>query len=125
MADRQEGPRGCTSGFEDRVRRIRLARQRTQDRFRRLELRRISDRRLLFVTGKGGVGKSTVAAAIALLAARRGKKTLLVSMDGKDPVCPAHPNLVSSVYSTEEALREYIRLYVRIPLVSRLGVLAQ
>jgi len=59
------------------------------------------------------------------LAARRGKKTLLVSMDGKDPVCPSHPNLTSSVYSTEEALREYIRLYVRIPLVSRIGVLAQ
>lgn len=46
-------------------------------------------------------------------------------MDGKDPVCPSHPNLSSCVYSTEEALREYIRLYVRIPLVSRIGVLAQ
>jgi len=46
-------------------------------------------------------------------------------MDGKDPVCPWHPNLSSCVYSTEEALREYIRLYVRIPLVSRIGVLAQ
>lgn len=66
-----------------------------------------------------------MAAAIALLAARRGKKTLLVSMDGKDPVCPPHPNLTTSVYSTEEALREYVRLYVRIPLVSRIGVLAQ
>ncbi len=46
-------------------------------------------------------------------------------MDGKDLVCPSHPNLSSCVYSTEEALREYIRLYVRIPLVSRIGVLAQ
>lgn len=46
-------------------------------------------------------------------------------MDGKDPVCPSHPNLSSTVYETEEALREYIRLYVRIPLVSRIGVLAQ
>ena len=79
----------------------------------------------MFVTGKGGVGKSTVAAAVALLAARRGKRTLLVAMDGKTPRCPAHPNLASTVYDTEEALREYIRLYVRIPLVSRLGVLAQ
>lgn len=77
------------------------------------------------MTGKGGVGKSTVAAAVATLAARRGKRTLLVSMDGKDPACPSHPNLTSSVYRTEEALREYIRLYVRIPLVSRVGVLAQ
>ena len=46
-------------------------------------------------------------------------------MDGKDPVCPSHPNLSTTVYETEEALREYIRLYVRIPLVSRIGVLAQ
>lgn len=46
-------------------------------------------------------------------------------MDGKKPVCPPHPNLTMAVYETEEALREYIRLYVRIPLVSRLGVLAQ
>jgi anion-transporting ArsA/GET3 family ATPase len=60
-----------------------------------------------------------------LLAAQRGKRTLLVSMDGKEPVSLGHPNLATSVYSTEEALREYIRLYVRVPLVSRLGVLAQ
>jgi anion-transporting ArsA/GET3 family ATPase len=46
-------------------------------------------------------------------------------MDGKRPVSVGHPNLVTSVYSTEDALREYIRLYVRVPLVSRLGVLAQ
>jgi len=79
----------------------------------------------LFVTGKGGVGKSTVAAAIALLAARRGKKTLLVAMDGKEPRCPAHPNLTTTAYSTEDALREYIRIYVKIPIVSRLGIIAQ
>ena len=46
-------------------------------------------------------------------------------MDGKEPRCPSHPNLTTSTYSTEEALREYIRIYVRIPLVSRLGILAQ
>ncbi len=34
------------------------------------------DRRLLFVTGKGGVGKTSVAAALAQLAARTGKRTL-------------------------------------------------
>lgn len=46
-------------------------------------------------------------------------------MDGKEVVCPSVDNLVTAVYSTEEALREYIRLYVKIPLVTRLGVLAQ
>ena len=41
------------------------------------------DRRLLFVTGKGGVGKSTVAAALALLGASRGKRTLACEVDAK------------------------------------------
>jgi anion-transporting ArsA/GET3 family ATPase len=35
------------------------------------------DRRLVVVTGKGGVGKTTVAAALGLLAARDGKRTVI------------------------------------------------
>jgi anion-transporting ArsA/GET3 family ATPase len=35
------------------------------------------DKRLLFVTGKGGVGKTTVAASLGLLAARQGKRTIV------------------------------------------------
>lgn len=35
------------------------------------------DHRFLFVVGKGGVGKTTVAAALGLAAARQGKKTLI------------------------------------------------
>jgi anion-transporting ArsA/GET3 family ATPase len=35
------------------------------------------DRRLIVVTGKGGVGKTTVAAALGLLAARRGQRTVV------------------------------------------------
>ncbi len=41
------------------------------------------DRRLLIVTGKGGVGKTTTAAALALLAADRGKRTLVCELDAK------------------------------------------
>lgn len=37
--------------------------------------------RVLLFTGKGGVGKTTVAAATATLAAARGRKTLVVSTD--------------------------------------------
>ena len=37
--------------------------------------------RILIFTGKGGVGKTSVAAAHALASAREGKKTLLVSTD--------------------------------------------
>ena len=41
------------------------------------------DRRLLFVTGKGGVGKTTIAAALGHLASSRGKRTLLCEVDAK------------------------------------------
>jgi anion-transporting ArsA/GET3 family ATPase len=37
----------------------------------------ILDKRLIFVTGKGGVGKSTVAAALGVVAARHGKRTII------------------------------------------------
>ena len=40
------------------------------------------DRQLVFVVGKGGVGKTTVSCALALAAARRGKRVLLCEVDG-------------------------------------------
>ncbi len=40
-------------------------------------------RRLLVVSGKGGVGKTMVAAALSALAARSGKSVLLLSSDGR------------------------------------------
>ncbi len=39
--------------------------------------------RLIFVTGKGGTGKSTIAAALALGIARRGRRSILTSLDGR------------------------------------------
>lgn len=44
----------------------------------------LNDQRLIFVGGKGGVGKTTTASALSLLAAQQGKQCLLVSTD------PAH-----------------------------------
>lgn len=38
-------------------------------------------KRLLVISGKGGVGKTVVSSALGLLAARRGKNVLLVKMD--------------------------------------------
>ncbi len=44
--------------------------------------------RVLFVVGKGGVGTSTVAASLAVLAAQGGADVLLVSVDGKAGLGP-------------------------------------
>src|SRR5947209_828484 len=42
------------------------------------------DKRLLFVTGKGGVGKSTVATALGLLAARHGLRTIVAELASQE-----------------------------------------
>jgi anion-transporting ArsA/GET3 family ATPase len=47
------------------------------------------DKRLLFVTGKGGVGKSTVAAALGLVAARHGRRTIVAELARRDDVSRA------------------------------------
>jgi len=105
------------------------------------------DRSLLFVTGKGGTGKSTVAAAIALLAAGEGRRVLLVEMDAKGSLAdvldtgplafePRRVDLAPAARSaggelhvmamnTEDSLREYLRVIARVPLIGRLGPLAR
>ena len=100
--------------------------------------RQLLDRQLLFVTGKGGVGKTTMAAALAELAIRHGKRTLVCEMDAKGALANAfdvaalefepievRPNLFAMAMNTEDSLREYLRLFVRIPLVGRIGPLAR
>jgi anion-transporting ArsA/GET3 family ATPase len=96
------------------------------------------NRRLLFVTGKGGVGKTTVSAALGLLAAQRGKRTLVCEVDAKGnmadffesgPIAfkPSEiaPGLFAMAMNTEESLKEYLRLQLRIPLLARIGPLAR
>ena len=95
------------------------------------------DRQLLFVSGKGGTGKTSVAAALADLAVRQGKRTMVCEMDAKGALAAAFgvrelsfqpsevkPGLFAMVMNTEDSLREYLRLFIRIPLVARIGPLA-
>jgi anion-transporting ArsA/GET3 family ATPase len=96
------------------------------------------DRRLLFVTGKGGVGKTSVASAIGWLAASRGQRTLVCEVDAKGNLADAfgvgplrfepsevRTDLFAMAMDTEESLREYMRLNLRVPFVARLGPVAR
>jgi anion-transporting ArsA/GET3 family ATPase len=96
------------------------------------------ERRLLFFSGKGGVGKSTVTAAMALLAAQQGKRVLVVEVDAKgnltdffehqtvgfDPV-EVQPGVFVMSMHTEASLREYLKLNLRVPVLGRIGPLAK
>jgi cellulose biosynthesis protein BcsQ len=85
------------------------------------------DKRLLLVTGKGGVGKTTVAAALGLAAARRGKRAIvcevadqqrLAGMFGADEAGGAHerelsPGLFGVTLDPERAKEEWLRYQLR------------
>jgi anion-transporting ArsA/GET3 family ATPase len=99
---------------------------------------KLLDRRLLFVTGKGGVGKTTVAAALGLLAAEHGRRTLVAEVDAKGNLADffevgptafvpreVSPGLHAMTMSTEDSLKEYLRLQLKVPFVARLGPLAR
>jgi anion-transporting ArsA/GET3 family ATPase len=49
----------------------------------------LQDRRLIYVTGKGGVGKTTVAAAVGLAAAEAGRRTIVCEVAEQDRVSRA------------------------------------
>lgn len=96
------------------------------------------DRRLVFISGKGGVGKTTVAAALALLSSQQGKRTLVCEVDPKGDLAATfecaptgfapkevQPGLWAMSMNTEESLREYLNLNMRIPMAGRIGPLAR
>lgn len=91
----------------------------------------------MFVTGKGGTGKSTVAAGLARAAAASGLRTLACEMDAKGSLAAAlgvptpgfEPIVVSDrlwsmTMDTESSLREYLRVHLRLPFVAKIGPLA-
>lgn len=90
-------------------------------------VQRLLDGRLIMVTGKGGTGKTTYAAALAVLAAAKGRRTCLCELDIQRPSMaaifdasptftpePVRENLDLCNITWQEALRAY--LYSMIPM---------
>jgi len=67
----------------------------------------LSASRVLIVAGKGGVGKSTVAAALAQAATGVGLHTLLVEIEGKNPVVGLDQRVERLAITPGAALADY------------------
>jgi len=89
-------------------------------------------RRLIVLSGKGGVGKSVVGAALALAARARGKRVLLVEVDapleasrlfGGPPsrgrATEARPGLFTVNLDAAAVMDEYVRHMVKVDLLAR------
>jgi anion-transporting ArsA/GET3 family ATPase len=85
----------------------------------------VLDKRLLFVTGKGGAGKSTVASALGLVAARRGKRVIVCELAQQEQVSRLFrregvgfqetelaPGLAAISIDPQRALEEYLHAQV-------------
>jgi anion-transporting ArsA/GET3 family ATPase len=91
----------------------------------------LGDRRFLFVTGKGGVGKTTVCGALALALAARGKRVLVAMCNTKErlsailgtgPIGHEVMRVADGVWavniSPEIALREYGEMVLKVKSVA-------
>ncbi len=91
----------------------------------------LDQRRFLFITGKGGTGKTTVTAALALALASRGKRVLVAVSEPKErisellgvsPLGPdvveVIPNIFAVKINPEAAMREYGEMILRSSTLS-------
>lgn len=98
-----------------------------------MDVANLLDPRLLIVTGKGGVGKSTAAAALALAGARSGRKTCLVEVEGRQTFSRLfstqswdfderefRPGLWGLSIDPEASLREYLEMFYGAKRLSRI-----
>lgn len=90
----------------------------------------LDQRRFLFITGKGGVGKTTVTAALARVLASEGRRVLIAVCDAKERVSqlfdvkPLEPeirlvqdNIWGVKLTPETALREYGSMILKSEVV--------
>lgn len=95
-------------------------------------------RGVVFVSGKGGVGKSAVAAATALAARRAGQRVLALDMTNSGGLGthlgepdlefrprPIHSGLEAATIIRSEALVEYLRAQIGLPAVATAGPAAR
>lgn len=94
--------------------------------------------RIIFVLGKGGVGRSTISAALGLLCAQRGERTLIMQWAVADAIGPwfaaapagptpteVSPGLSVANFALDDALRAYFVDHLHLGLVYRRVVRAR
>ena len=90
-------------------------------------VRGLLEKRLVFVTGKGGVGKSTVSLALALAAAEQGKRVILCEVAAQEHLSHVfhrsevgfhevemRENLWGISIDPDESMREYVLLQLKV-----------
>jgi anion-transporting ArsA/GET3 family ATPase len=93
---------------------------------------RADDRRFIFVTGKGGVGKTTVSAALARALAGRGKRVLIAMCNAKErissmfasdlvgtEIVPVAERIWAVNMEPQVAFEEYGRMILKAPALYR------
>lgn len=92
----------------------------------------LTSSRVAIVSGKGGVGKTTVAAALAWASAEAKRQTLLLEIEGRNAIAPLFgvpslgyaettlaPNLRGEAVVPDEALVEYLYLFYGIKRIGK------
>jgi anion-transporting ArsA/GET3 family ATPase len=95
-------------------------------------MKNLFDKRVVFVAGKGGTGKTTLTCALAIAAAEGGKRVLVVETRENDALAPLFgrerladkpsplgENIWGARINPKRVLEEYVRKYVTIPFVAQ------
>jgi anion-transporting ArsA/GET3 family ATPase len=96
-------------------------------RWKNARITALLDKRILFVTGKGGVGKTTVALALGMEAARAGKRTIVCEVASQESAArmfghrdvgfseaELRENLWAISIDPDDSIREYLELQLPV-----------